>query len=93
MAKQTSSNPADSGHIIACLEAGDDFAFEMEVLNLVKTAELRSASRQANHGGTYVDPVTELHRQYDIRTTGQEIGVRQIELTFMTHAALILISK
>jgi hypothetical protein len=24
---------------------------------------------------------------------GVEIGVRQIELTFMTHAALILISK
>lgn len=59
--------PVDAPHIDRCLETGDDFAFEMRVLHVLKSIELRSVDLSVEHGGTYVDPITSLPRQFDIR--------------------------
>lgn len=47
----------------------DDFALELRVL--LKTRQLGCRSM---HGGTYIDPVTNKPRQYDLRVYGQHLG-------------------
>lgn len=60
-------NPVDAVHIAACLDASDDFAFEMRVLHVVSQMKLGVVTAQVEHGGTYIDPVTQSPRQFDIR--------------------------
>jgi hypothetical protein len=69
MAKQSPANsgPVDADHISRCLDASDDFAFEMQVLHVLKTANMNAVTLKAEHGGTYTDPVPGLPRQFDIR--------------------------
>ncbi len=69
MAKQTPTNlgPVDADHISRCLDASDDFAFEMHVLHVLRTTNMNAVTLKAEHGGTYTDPVTGLPRQFDIR--------------------------
>lgn len=57
----------DAKHIVQCLDSSDDFAFEMKVLNVLRTENLGKTDLTAEHGGTYVDPITGLPRQFDIR--------------------------
>jgi len=64
---QMTSGPVDAEHISRCLDASDDFSFEMQVLHMLKTADLNAVTLTAAHGGTYIDPVTGLPRQFDIR--------------------------
>lgn len=61
------AGPVDSNHIARCLDAGDDFSFEMQVLNLLKSTDYRKVDLRVEHGGTYIDPVSKLARQFDIR--------------------------
>lgn len=44
------------------ISSQDDFALELFVYN-----KLRSLGVSATHGGAYEDPITQKHRQYDIR--------------------------
>ncbi|MEK7950442.1 hypothetical protein [Luteolibacter soli] len=59
--------PVDAARIEQCLNESDDFAFEMEVLYAIRQANLNKIHPEAEHGGTYRDPVTGLPRQFDIR--------------------------
>ena len=67
----------DSEHITRCLDAGDDVAFEMKVLLVLRSVDLRSVDLIAEHGGTYVDPITGLPRQFDIRARFARSGSSQ----------------
>lgn len=69
MAKQSPTNlgPVDADHISRCLDASDDFAFEMQILHVLRTTTINAVTLKTEHGGTYTDPVTGLPRQFDIR--------------------------
>jgi hypothetical protein len=68
MAKKKSTDisepPITLSEIQTYLESQDSFAFEMYVYNLLKDLKF-----DARHGGTYEDPITKKHRQYDIRAS------------------------
>jgi len=64
---QTIPGPVDAEHISRCLDTNDDFAFEMQVLHVLRTANMNAVTLNAEHGGTYTDPVTGIPRQFDIR--------------------------
>jgi hypothetical protein len=62
MAKQLETNPITAADLSEYLRTQDDFAFELEILQLC----LRGAFA-VEHGGTYQDLVTAKDRQFDIR--------------------------
>jgi hypothetical protein len=55
-------DPIAVADVQAYLAANDDFAFELRCLR-----ELRKRAIGVSHGGTYSDPVTGKHRQFDFR--------------------------
>lgn len=52
----------------------DDFGLELFVYSKARTLGL-----QATHGGTYIDPITEKPRQYDVRVSAAKLN-RRIDL-------------
>ncbi|MCB1099885.1 MAG: hypothetical protein KDN22_30235 [Verrucomicrobiae bacterium] len=56
----------DKDDIASWLDSQSDFALEMKVFSLTT-----SLGFEAEHGGTYSDPVTDRPRQFDIRSVGR----------------------
>lgn len=56
------TDPIGESDLTEYLESTSDFAFEIKCLK-----ELRRIGYQAQHGGTYFDPITRKPRQFDIR--------------------------
>jgi len=57
------STPITSQDLEAYIAAEDDFGFEIACLHALK----QFPSLELDHAGTYTDPVTEKHRQFDFR--------------------------
>ncbi len=66
-AAKNENKPVDADHITMCLDASDDFAFEMQTLNVMQSANMRNSIARIKHGHTYTDPITEKPRQFDFR--------------------------
>src|SRR5438309_4953914 len=62
MAKKKPDHIITADDINEYLSTRDDFALELYVYH-----EAMELGLLATHGGTYVDPVTKKHRQYDVR--------------------------
>jgi len=66
------------GDIHEYLDQEDDFAFEMEVLT-----KMDQLNFVCEHGGTYIDPITEKRREFDIRCEKEEIvGSKDVRFLF-----------
>jgi hypothetical protein len=66
--------PVGKQDIVDFLDKEADFSFEMKVLET-----LRHNTFQCDHAGTFVDPITEKTRQFDIRAR-HEVGVYRLRL-------------
>src|SRR6266404_2414480 len=71
MAKKKPDHNITAEDLKEYLTTRDDFALELFVYH-----EANKLGFQATHGGTYVDPVTSKHRQYDIRAAFERRGCR-----------------
>ena len=60
------SQPFSAADVDKIIEAESSFAFECQVYR-----RLCTWFEDAQHGGTYIDPVTKMHREFDIRVNEQ----------------------
>ncbi|TGL36051.1 hypothetical protein [Leptospira perdikensis] len=67
MSKKLKNEPISESDITEYLDSNNDFKLELETYKVCKEFGLN-----ANHAGTYEDPVTNKPRQYDIRATFQK---------------------
>jgi hypothetical protein len=75
------------------ISSQDDFALELFVYN-----KLRSLGVSATHGGAYEDPITQKHRQYDLRawieTSNSQCRIDfPIECKSLSYSFPLLISR
>jgi len=68
------AGPLTSSELNDFVSGAADFAFEMSVLR-----ELRAVGFECSHSGTYVDPVTNKIRQFDIRAV-RGVGERRLAM-------------
>lgn len=67
--------PLTSADIDCALATSSDFAFEMETLSLLDSLQVLT-----EHAGTYLDPLTEKARQFDIRAHKQAGSLAEFRL-------------
>ena len=69
------SKPFSQAEIDKVVGSESSFAFECQVHH-----RLRNWFINAQHGGTYIDPATKLHREFDIRVSAQTTAGNHINL-------------
>jgi hypothetical protein len=67
--QKLSNDPITAKEFLEFVDADSDFGFEMKVLKL-----LRANGFDCSHSGTYVDPVTDKIRQFDICASMERPG-------------------
>jgi hypothetical protein len=71
MAKQFQNTPIGSAELLEFLNTSSDFAFELRCME-----RLLQLGFHCQHGGSYIDRVTNKARQFDIRAQKENGGVR-----------------